>query len=329
MSEAPPGRAGFSGSCRRRPGPRRGRWLRPASYDFRSIVSSRAARPGAPAVGPAPSWTRPAPTGSSVMPTRILFAATFLCLGALTCGARPSEGARRPVGLANPASTNCGRQGGRTEIRSGDGGQVGSCRFPDGGSARNGRCCATGAASRPGDTKVIENDLWLCSRISAKPLARCRKFELGQRLDASASWAVGVRRNPEDCFRIPSHGGDRAGNRRAVGRPLRGRGDRPCALRAGRFGARAGPCPGVSSTAVRPPPRRRAREGSSRTAPHAKRRSPAWRMSAAGVPGGGIRVVSAMAAPEPAPSASHNRLRDPASNRNSPWLRVAVRPVSK
>ncbi|RVU19084.1 putative hemolysin [Methylobacterium oryzihabitans] len=80
----------------------------------------------------------------------ILFAAAGLGLCATVCQAGQPGGAGRPVGLANPASTNCAQKGGRTEIRSGDGGQVGSCRFPDGRVCeewvllRDGRCVPPG-----------------------------------------------------------------------------------------------------------------------------------------------------------------------------------------
>lgn len=41
--------------------------------------------------------------------------------------------ARPAAQLANPASVNCGKQGGKTVIRKGkDGGEVGYCVFPDG-----------------------------------------------------------------------------------------------------------------------------------------------------------------------------------------------------
>ncbi|WP_298951466.1 DUF333 domain-containing protein [uncultured Methylobacterium sp.] len=81
---------------------------------------------------------------------RILLAAVGLCLGATVCAAQQPSGFDRPAGLANPASTNCARNGGRTEIRSGDGGQTGVCRFPDGrvceewALLRDGRCVPPG-----------------------------------------------------------------------------------------------------------------------------------------------------------------------------------------
>lgn len=50
------------------------------------------------------------------------------------------------VGLANPASVNCGRLGGQSVIRNGPQGQYGVCVFPDGRVCeewalfRDGRC---------------------------------------------------------------------------------------------------------------------------------------------------------------------------------------------
>jgi putative hemolysin len=59
----------------------------------------------------------------------------------MPAGAQP-----RGVGIANPASTNCLQQGGRSEIRNGAQGQYGVCIFPDGRVCeewalfRDGRC---------------------------------------------------------------------------------------------------------------------------------------------------------------------------------------------
>lgn len=38
----------------------------------------------------------------------------------------------QPVGIANPASTNCVKLGGTLEIAEGDAGQYGLCHLPDG-----------------------------------------------------------------------------------------------------------------------------------------------------------------------------------------------------
>lgn len=55
------------------------------------------------------------------------------------------------VGMANPASVHCVRQGGRVDIRNGPGGQYGVCVFQDGRQCeewalfRDGRCVAAPA----------------------------------------------------------------------------------------------------------------------------------------------------------------------------------------
>ena len=60
----------------------------------------------------------------------------------------PPKPAPKPVGMANPASVHCGRQGGRTEIRRGEAGEYGVCVLPDGRQCeewalfRDGRCVA-------------------------------------------------------------------------------------------------------------------------------------------------------------------------------------------
>lgn len=38
----------------------------------------------------------------------------------------------KPIGMPNPASASCVRQGGRLEIRNETGGQIGYCYLPDG-----------------------------------------------------------------------------------------------------------------------------------------------------------------------------------------------------
>lgn len=55
-------------------------------------------------------------------------------LGLIVCADAWAQSAPPPsrLALANPASVNCAKQGGTTEIRNGEGGQVGYCRFPDG-----------------------------------------------------------------------------------------------------------------------------------------------------------------------------------------------------
>ena len=52
-------------------------------------------------------------------------------LGACAPGQAEAPPARA-VGMANPASVQCGTLGGVSEIREGPGGQYGMCRLPDG-----------------------------------------------------------------------------------------------------------------------------------------------------------------------------------------------------
>lgn len=81
------------------------------------------------------------------MTSRLLMASLIL-LGA--CSAAPPKSAPETpgVGMANPASVHCGRQGGRTEIRRGEAGEYGVCVLPDGRQCeewalfRDGRCVA-------------------------------------------------------------------------------------------------------------------------------------------------------------------------------------------
>jgi len=67
-------------------------------------------------------------------------------LGLTAMGIVPALPQAPGVGLANPASVNCGRLGGRTEIRNGPQGQFGVCMLPDGRVCeewalfRDGRC---------------------------------------------------------------------------------------------------------------------------------------------------------------------------------------------
>lgn len=55
-----------------------------------------------------------------------------LLLSALAVTACQPASQQRAVGMANPASVNCERIGGRLEIRDGAGGQTGYCHLPDG-----------------------------------------------------------------------------------------------------------------------------------------------------------------------------------------------------
>ncbi|WP_162067060.1 DUF333 domain-containing protein [Burkholderia sp. THE68] len=47
---------------------------------------------------------------------------------------QPASQADARIGLANPASVNCARQGGTLQIVDTSNGQLGMCRFPDGQS---------------------------------------------------------------------------------------------------------------------------------------------------------------------------------------------------
>jgi uncharacterized protein len=60
--------------------------------------------------------------------------------------AKPTQ----PIGLANPASVNCVKQGGQLQIVDTSAGQVGICRFP------NGKQCEEWALLR-GECKVDSN----------------------------------------------------------------------------------------------------------------------------------------------------------------------------
>jgi putative hemolysin len=49
------------------------------------------------------------------------------------CGPQPAAAPTEPApDMANPASVHCGEQGGKLEIRTEAGGEVGYCLFPDG-----------------------------------------------------------------------------------------------------------------------------------------------------------------------------------------------------
>lgn len=59
----------------------------------------------------------------------------MLALGTLLAACTSSEPAPEPksVGMANPASVHCVKQGGKLEIKTAaDGGQYGICHLPDG-----------------------------------------------------------------------------------------------------------------------------------------------------------------------------------------------------
>lgn len=66
------------------------------------------------------------------MLTRIAFPALLFALAA--CAApEPEPPTPGPIGMANPASVHCEREGGRLDIRrDSDGGQYGVCVFADG-----------------------------------------------------------------------------------------------------------------------------------------------------------------------------------------------------
>lgn len=56
-----------------------------------------------------------------------------LAFSVLACTPAPSGTPVQTVGIANPASVNCAREGARSEIRTHkDGGQYGVCVFKDG-----------------------------------------------------------------------------------------------------------------------------------------------------------------------------------------------------
>ncbi|WP_084440593.1 putative hemolysin [Acetobacter nitrogenifigens] len=58
-----------------------------------------------------------------------LFCAAMMACGIVGCGATQQPSA---VGMANPASVYCQKQGGGLEIRKERDGQVGYCHLPDG-----------------------------------------------------------------------------------------------------------------------------------------------------------------------------------------------------
>lgn len=58
---------------------------------------------------------------------RIPALAAMLVLSGCTSAEKP-----KPIGMPNPASTYCVKQGGTLEIRTESGGQVGYCHLPDG-----------------------------------------------------------------------------------------------------------------------------------------------------------------------------------------------------
>lgn len=87
---------------------------------------------------------------------RIAALAAALCLTAACAPASvpptPQATPQPPViGMANPASVDCGRKGGETRIIDGPGGQIGVCAFPDGRRCeewalfRDNRCVAARA----------------------------------------------------------------------------------------------------------------------------------------------------------------------------------------
>lgn len=47
-------------------------------------------------------------------------------------GCMPSQATNKSVGMPNPASVHCTKQGGRLEIRKGPDGEAGWCHLPDG-----------------------------------------------------------------------------------------------------------------------------------------------------------------------------------------------------
>ncbi|WP_128566046.1 DUF333 domain-containing protein [Methylobacterium crusticola] len=65
------------------------------------------------------------------MMAQTLAATACLCLFTTVSEANQS-GRSYHLALANPASVNCAEKGGKSEIRNGDAGQTGCCRFPDG-----------------------------------------------------------------------------------------------------------------------------------------------------------------------------------------------------
>src|SRR6185369_7846201 len=65
----------------------------------------------------------------------------FLLFGVLTLGVSLAQDptppttdapAKKSAGLANPASVNCEKKGGKLEIRKGKNGEYGVCKFPNG-----------------------------------------------------------------------------------------------------------------------------------------------------------------------------------------------------
>jgi putative hemolysin len=72
------------------------------------------------------------------------------------------SGSAGSAGMPNPASVFCEEQGGRIEIRAGEGGQVGTCVFPDGSECEEwaffrGECVPGGGEYQPPDSTVCSD----------------------------------------------------------------------------------------------------------------------------------------------------------------------------
>ncbi len=114
-------------------------------------------------------------------------------------------------GMPNPASVFCEEQGGRVEIRAGEGGQVGYCVFPDGSECEEwaffrGECVPGGGGYQPLDSAVCSDlsktmvqtlgvavtteEAPFMDHISGKAGTGCQMTATGTGLDFENFWSV-------------------------------------------------------------------------------------------------------------------------------------------
>jgi len=125
--------------------------------------------------------------------------------------ATPVPPAPTEVTMPNPASVFCEDQGGRIEIRAGEGGQVGYCVFPDGNECEEwaffrGECVPGGGEYQPPDSAVCSDlsktmvqtlgvavtteEAPFVDHISGKAGTGCQMTAIGTGLDFENFWSV-------------------------------------------------------------------------------------------------------------------------------------------
>jgi putative hemolysin len=121
------------------------------------------------------------------------------------------SGSAASAGMPNPASAFCEEQGGRVEIREGEGGQVGYCVFPDGSECEEwaffrGECAPGGGEYQPPDSAVCGDlsktmvqtlgvpvtteEAPFVDYISGKAGTGCQMRATGTGLDFEDFWSV-------------------------------------------------------------------------------------------------------------------------------------------